>query len=355
MANRSGRDGMFLKASARESLLRQFARFEKRKRRTAAIVADVTDDRHLEATRMKDGCRVCKKDNDHSNMLLCEKCSAEYHFYCIGLKTVPTEDWFCDICRPKLDLDVEGDGLELKVAAMPPLFTSRFGEVVWAQGGPGYGWWPCYIYDPRMTVGGARDLAKKHLGKKHLVYFFQCLEAPFAALPDSKLSEWYTGLTENYHLGKAARHSGKNRAAQFAEALKIANLELGKPIEHRMDWNHPEPSRATLHAQPLLSPNHRERQREQRKRKREGSNSPMELATAGEDPYDDGEIVVSKAQIRPSVRTNLVAALEAHNSAVTDEDDELYLRVMQGRPPANVGFVRLGSRSFSTFRDARRR
>lgn len=237
---------------------------------------------------------------------------------------------------------------------MPPLFTSRFGEVVWAQGGPGYGWWPCYIYDPRMTVGGARDLAKKHLGKKHLVYFFQCLEAPFAALPDSKLSEWYTGLTENYHLGKAARHSGKNRAAQFAEALKIANLELGKPIEHRMDWNHPEPSRATLHAQPLLSPNHRERQREQRKRKREGSNSPMELATAGEDPYDDGEIVVSKAQIRPSVRTNLVAALEAHNSAVTDEDDELYLRVMQGRPPANVGFVRLGSRTFSTFRDARR-
>ena len=93
MANRSGRDGMFLKASDRESLLRQFARFEKRKSRTA-VVAGV-DYRGVEEAPMKDGCRVCKKDNDHSNMLLCEKCSAEYHFYCIGLKTVPTEDWFC--------------------------------------------------------------------------------------------------------------------------------------------------------------------------------------------------------------------------------------------------------------------
>lgn len=88
MANRSGREGAFLKASERESLLRQFARFERRKRQ---IVVNHLDPKEP----MKDGCRVCEKDNDHSNMLLCERCSAEYHFYCIGLKTVPTEDWFC--------------------------------------------------------------------------------------------------------------------------------------------------------------------------------------------------------------------------------------------------------------------
>lgn len=250
-------------------------------------------------------------------------------------------------------MEGQGDGLELKVAAMSPTFTSRFGEVVWAQGGPGYGWWPCYIYDPRMTVGGARDLAKKHLGKKHLVYFFQCLEAPFAALPDSKLSEWYTGLTENYHLGKAARNNGKNRAAQFAEALKIANLELGKPIEHRMDWNHPEPIRSTLHDQPLLSPNRRQRPDEPRKRKRRSNGKSMALAAAATIPDDNFEIVFSTPPAKPTVRTNLVAALEVLNSAVVDEDDELYLRVLQGQPPANVGFVMFGSRLRSTFRDAR--
>ena len=69
-------------------MLRQFARFERRKRR---IVVDHGDAKDLR----KDGCRVCEKDNDHTNMLLCERCSAEYHFYCIGLITVPTEDWFC--------------------------------------------------------------------------------------------------------------------------------------------------------------------------------------------------------------------------------------------------------------------
>ena len=73
---------MFLKASHRESLLRQFARFEKRKRQT--VVVDGVDDPNLKETPMKDGCRVCKKDNDHSNMLLCESCSAEYHFIVWG-------------------------------------------------------------------------------------------------------------------------------------------------------------------------------------------------------------------------------------------------------------------------------
>ena len=95
MANRSGREGMFLKASDREALLTQFARFEKRKRRLEQAVVAVGEQEDPASILAIDGCRVCKKDNDHTNMLLCEKCSAEYHFYCIGLRTVPTEDWFC--------------------------------------------------------------------------------------------------------------------------------------------------------------------------------------------------------------------------------------------------------------------
>jgi hypothetical protein len=104
-----------------------------------------------------------------------------------------------DNCKP--DLERDGDGLELKVAAMPPTYTSRFGEVVWAQGGPGYGWWPCYIYDPRMTVGGARDLAKKYLAKKHLVYFFQCLEAPFRCFTGFKTNRMVHGLNRELSFG----------------------------------------------------------------------------------------------------------------------------------------------------------
>jgi PWWP domain len=232
---------------------------------------------------------------------------------------------------------------------MPPVFTSRFGEIVWAQGGPGYGWWPCYIYDPRMTVGGARDLARKHLGKKHLVYFFQCLEAPFAALPDSKLTEWYAGLTENYHLGKSAKHTSKNRAVQFAEALKIAILELGKPIELRMDWNHPEPRHINPHDFQSEQSSDGGKQTDalssatkKRKRNRNSANKIEEVSPD-----------VPFIKPKPSVRINLDAALKAHNSAIVDEDDELYLRILHGHPPVNIGFVKFGSRMSSTFNDAR--
>mmetsp|Transcript_6132 Transcript_6132/g.10191 ORF Transcript_6132/g.10191 Transcript_6132/m.10191 type:complete len:287 (-) Transcript_6132:314-1174(-) len=209
-----------------------------------------------------------------------------------------------------------------------------------------------------MTVGGARDLAKKQLGQKHLVYFFQCLEAPFAALPDSKMCEWYTGLTENYHLGKAAKHASRNRGIAFMDALKIANLELGKPIEHRMEWNHPDPVLASPKRQELIKSSKKRRRPKstENKKKRHKHSS-----TAEED--QEGRITVSRRHLHPSVRTNLLAALQAHNNAVIqdddsvdDEDNRLYIRVMCGpqQPAANVGFVTFGSRKSSTFADARR-
>lgn len=64
--------------------------------------------------------------------------------------------------------DVQDDGLNELVEALPPSFTSRFGEICWAAGGNGFGWWPSVVYDPRLTVGIARSLARKNLGKRHL-------------------------------------------------------------------------------------------------------------------------------------------------------------------------------------------
>lgn len=90
MANKSG---MFLTPEERESLLRDVAKHEKRASRS--IVSDSGGSSPRNHGAKVDGCRICTLDNDHTNMLLCEKCSAEYHFYCIGLSSVPTEDWFC--------------------------------------------------------------------------------------------------------------------------------------------------------------------------------------------------------------------------------------------------------------------
>jgi hypothetical protein len=44
-----------------------------------------------------EGCRVCRKDNDHANLLLCEMCNDEYHTYCLDppLNAVPKGDFYC--------------------------------------------------------------------------------------------------------------------------------------------------------------------------------------------------------------------------------------------------------------------
>jgi hypothetical protein len=72
------------------------------------------------------------------------------------------------------------------------------------------------------------------------VYFFECLDAPFSVLPSAKLTSWEDGLQEEYDLGKAAKAMGKARAKMFERALQIAKLEVEKPIDLRMDWNHKE-------------------------------------------------------------------------------------------------------------------
>mmetsp|Transcript_26998 Transcript_26998/g.77871 ORF Transcript_26998/g.77871 Transcript_26998/m.77871 type:complete len:468 (-) Transcript_26998:1237-2640(-) len=196
---------------------------------------------YLDATHGT-GCLVCGLDNDHANILLCERCNDEYHTYCLrpALNSVPEGDWFCDLCKPFHLNDID-DGLSEMVTALSPTFTSRFGEIVWAQGGVGFGWWPACIYDPRLTQGGARQLAKKNVGKKHLVYFFECHDAPFAVMGDSKLCQWEEGLMEEYNLGKTARSTGKNRGTIFDRALQAALIEVSKPTDQRMEWNHQNP------------------------------------------------------------------------------------------------------------------
>ena len=84
MANRSG---IFLSPDDREALLLEVARHEGNPDIDTYSAESGSDD--------DGGCRICFHDDDHGNMLLCELCSAEYHFYCVGLRSVPTGDWLC--------------------------------------------------------------------------------------------------------------------------------------------------------------------------------------------------------------------------------------------------------------------
>lgn len=55
-------------------------------------------------------CVTCGKDDNEDFLLLCgtddadaavQGCERSFHTYCVGMKEVPEEDWFCSACEAK--------------------------------------------------------------------------------------------------------------------------------------------------------------------------------------------------------------------------------------------------------------
>ncbi|KAJ8981349.1 hypothetical protein NQ317_002886 [Molorchus minor] len=46
-------------------------------------------------------CRICRRQKDSENMLLCDNCNLGHHLYCLKpkLTAIPKGDWFCDRCK----------------------------------------------------------------------------------------------------------------------------------------------------------------------------------------------------------------------------------------------------------------
>lgn len=267
----------------------------------------------------------------------------------------------------------EDDGLDKLVSALSPPFTSRFGEICWAQGGVGFGWWPACVYDPRLTVGSARQLARKNLGKRHLVYFFECHGAPFDCLPDSKISKWEAGLLDDFHMGKTAKAAGRSRTELFQQALQAAMVEAGKPIEFRMEFNH------TDQPQILPSPEAPKQKRKAelgtKKRQREecrDANVEKHFRASEQQRNQRGFCFLPEstdsfvAQPQVAARRNLMKAIGgseiSSDWATTErlEDDTLCCRLLRATSKkasydelASVGFFYLPSQRTSTFADAR--
>lgn len=328
------------------------------------------------------GCLACGGDDDHANLLLCESCNAEYHTYCLEppLRAVPTWDWYCPDCKATVEY-LDDDGLDLLVNALTPCFTSRFGEVCWAQGGVGFGWWPAFIYDPRHTTGLARTLARKNLGRRHLVYFFGCHDAPFSVLSTAKITKWEAGLIDDLHLGKVAHGAGQKRTKAFQQALQAATIEATKPIEMRLDWNHSEqpqilPSPQTNKVPP---PARKRKSREISPVKRPSSDKSSSKSKPRSQPRGFPFMKESSTMVQVPTRRNLNSALGAITTTTNEcaspiidllEDGELFVKLLRKQnlpkedpsidvsssidgPGKNVGFVKLLSRKSNTFADAR--
>jgi len=250
---------------------------------------------------------------------------------------------------------------------------------------------PAFIYDPRLTSGNVRQLAKKNLGKRHLLYFFECHDAPFSVLVPSKITKWEDGLMDDFHLGKTARSAGQKRLKSFRQALQAATLENHKPIEMRMDWNHSDQPQILPSLQPKRIPPPRKRQRRELSPVKQPSLEKITQETSGQSksrskPRGFAPLPAPKTKndmTQVPTKTNLTLALAGLVSPALKrilnpiveptEDGPLFLKLLQKfslpvehtsgqnvegsntryNSCKNVGFVKLTSRKLSTFADAR--
>ncbi|KAG7338186.1 HSF-type DNA-binding protein [Nitzschia inconspicua] len=173
------------------------------------------------------GCKVCGRDNDHSNLLLCEGCDTESHTYCLDppLDAVPDEDWFCENCADRMERDRKE--LTKMIKTIPEEMRSRFGEVCFSKSGERAMWWPAMIFDPRTFLQNKDvvELCKRNLGKRYLMFYFENPEA-FAAVPKTWIVSWEEGVQKEYDTGKNIRNASKARQEQYQQALEAARLAL---------------------------------------------------------------------------------------------------------------------------------
>ena len=48
-------------------------------------------------------CGTCGEGGDEDRLMLCDGCDAGHHCFCVGLDTVPLEEWYCRICAETND------------------------------------------------------------------------------------------------------------------------------------------------------------------------------------------------------------------------------------------------------------
>lgn len=101
----------------------------------------------------------------------------------------------------------------------------RFGEICFAKSAENAHWWPALIFDPRSFLHNAEvvELARKNLGKRFLVFYFENQDA-FAAIPKTWIMSWEEGIEREFDKGKSVKHASSNRRHQFQRAMDAAKM-----------------------------------------------------------------------------------------------------------------------------------
>lgn len=64
---------------------------------------EVSNDESSDESNIEEGCYICGKNTDQTNLLVCERCGGNCcHYYCINLDKIPEGKWFCSYCMDEI-------------------------------------------------------------------------------------------------------------------------------------------------------------------------------------------------------------------------------------------------------------
>lgn len=149
-------------------------------------------------------------------------------------------------CKFRMGKAEEEFGILLK--NIPPHMVKRFGEICFAKSAENAHWWPALIFDPRSFLhnSAVAELARRNLGKRYLVFFFENQDA-FAAIPENWIMKWDEAVEKQYNKGKSVQSASMSRRLQFQRAMDLANEAFeggtsGDSVSDTMELNSPTDS-----------------------------------------------------------------------------------------------------------------
>jgi len=136
---------------------------------------------------------------------------------------VPDYYFFCKKCKDA----GKDDGLLELIKNLPNNYSDWFGEIIWVDGGQGYGYWPAVVLDPMETSGKIRAQYRKILGSKFVVGLFECSSSKHLMfLQESQLVTWNDGKLRGFCDGILAKEKSDVQLDIFKRAFKIADDEV---------------------------------------------------------------------------------------------------------------------------------
>jgi hypothetical protein len=141
-----------------------------------------------------------------------------FSYFCLFLLSSE----FSDSCKLRMKKAEEELGDLIQTVATD--MAERFGEICFAKSAENAHWWPALIFDPRSFLHNREvvDLARRNLGKRCLVFFFENQDA-FAAIKKTWIMTWEEGVEKQYDKGRSVKNASKSRKKQFERAMDLAS------------------------------------------------------------------------------------------------------------------------------------